>query len=90
MDAPLDKASRNLLRVVYSRGIVRGRDAKRFGQFSTSKEFMEALQKLSLAKLVTLETGLTGVESEEAAMESYISPLPSRKAEAEYELGRQD
>lgn len=85
----LDQNGRKVLRIVYNRGLVRGRDVKRFANLNPA-DLRKALDVLTRGKFVTIESGSLGVESEQAAMDSYVSVLPSRKNEVEYELAKAD
>ena len=86
----LDNNSRNVLRVIYNRGVVRGRDVKRFADIKEDEDLRAAIDTLTKKKFVTIQTGSCGVESAQAAKDAYIVLLPSRKAEVEYELSQSD
>jgi hypothetical protein len=90
MQAALDQNSRKVLRVIYNRGMVRGRDVMRFAELDKDEDLRVAVDTLTRKGLVTLQTGGCGVESAQAAKDAYIALLPSRKAEAEYELSQRD
>ena len=86
----LEQNSRKVLRVIYNRGMVRGRDVKRFANLKRDEDLRIALDTLTRKKLVTTESGSLGVESDQAAMDAYVAVLPSRKFEVEYELAQSD
>jgi len=86
----LEQNSRKVLRVVYNRGMVRGRDVKRFANLANEEDLRVALDTLTRKKLVTIESGSLGVVSDQAAMDAYVAVLPSRKSEVEYELAQSD
>lgn len=79
-----------MLRVIYNRGLVRGRDVKRFANLPKDEDLRVALDDLTRRKFVTIESGSLGVESDQAAMDSYVAVLPSRKSQVEYELAQSD
>lgn len=81
----LDESSRKVLRVIFNRGPVRGRDIIRIAGLDAG-QLRQAINRLATGSLVTTHAGGIGVESDQDAREAMVSILPSRKSEAEFEL----
>lgn len=88
MNKPLSPEQVQALRVIHAKGIVRGRDLKRFASIKTNKELKETLETLSRNQFVTLQSGSSFLESEDAALNAYVVQLPSGVAAVEAELKR--
>lgn len=83
----LDDKTREALRVIYRRGIVRGKDVKRLAAIEDVAKLNKILRTLESEKFITVERGGCS-ESDEGTLEAFVAPLPSRRAEGEYEAGQ--
>ena len=80
----LDQKTRNALRAIYSRGLIRGRDLKRLANLNDT-ELRAGLSTLVNANFITLQ-GASSLASEQDLADVYVAPLPSKRVEAEYEM----
>jgi hypothetical protein len=82
----MDLDAKKALRVIYNRGIVRGKDVKRLAAIDTTSKFSEILRTLESDKYITVQRGACSA-SDEGSLEAFVAPLPSKKAQGEYEIG---
>ncbi len=82
--AALQSKDRNVLRVVLAGGLVRGRDIlRRTGM--KADDVRASLQALKASNFITLHNGSNNALE---SLDSYVAALPSRRAEAEYEVSQ--
>ena len=89
-DSSPEKFSREVLRVIYDHGMLRGKDIKRGLNISDDGKLRAALVSLVKEKLVTIQSGSVALESERGALDSYVAPLPSGQANAAAVLSHED
>jgi predicted transcriptional regulator len=85
MNMELDDEARIALKVIYTRGVVRGKDVKRLAGISDTSKLSEVLRTLENQKFITVQRG-GGGETDEGTLEAFAAPLPSRRAQGEYEI----
>ncbi len=79
----LDQKSRETLRAIYSRGLIRGRDLKRLANLNDD-ELRSGLKTLLSGNFVAVQ-GCSSF-SDQNLLDVYVAPLPSKRTEAEYEM----
>jgi hypothetical protein len=83
----LDENARKALSAIYRRGILRGRDVQRLAGLKDATELGTALRSLADNKFITLQLGSSS-DTDQGYQEAFVAPLPSKKAEGEYEINQ--
>jgi hypothetical protein len=81
----LDAKTRDALRVIYRRGIIRGKDVKRLAAIDNASDLSKILRALQNNNYITLQRGASS-ESDEGTLEAFVAPLPSKRSQVEEEL----
>lgn len=76
--------TRDVLRVIYQRGMVRAKDLKRLAALDADDALPSILRRLERDKIITVQGGTSGSYCADA----YVAPLPSKRAEGESVLAQ--
>jgi hypothetical protein len=82
--ASLDDNARRVLQVIYTHGMIRGRDVQRITKLEDA-DLRQALSPLVSQSFITV-SGDVGLETDQSALSAYFAPLPSKEAEAQFVL----
>ena len=83
----LDEKARDALRVIYRRGILRGKDVQRLAGIDNAAQLSTILRTLENNKFITLQRGASS-ESDQGTLDAFVAPLPSGRAQGEYEISK--